>query len=467
MHVLSQDSNTSPIRLTFVRRILTSDKHRQCFSAYAVNKLVKRMEQMQRETRTSGSKLPLRPQRYLLALSSGGASSTALLNLLHENLTRQQAPQSAKANKGGKGAKGGGQRVRFEIVVAWVDCDLSRPPPVSTDEAAAVAAAETETDADAAWRRYKERYPTFVFHRIPLSSALSLRTNSIDWSSLPPLNADLAANPHEQLADLLYTRLATPSSRADVQRLLVRHLLMDAALREGCDVLLLGTNTTGLAELTLAETAKGRGFSLPWQVNDGPFQVPSFASYLAPSPGRGSEEAPKDTETTDSESPPTSKADGRLFIYHPLRELFRSELQTYVTLTDPPLTNLLSAPSSSTAGGAAVVSHKDLSIDEVMSRYFAEVEINYPSVVANVVRTTGKLERSAGASAHKHAEEDEESTTNAHPRLQQKQCGLCGIVLDEAGDARWRGELGEQAPDVEERRGKLCYGCDRSVNGRS
>lgn len=418
------------------------------------------MEQMQRETRPSGSKLPLRPQRYLLALSCGGASSTALLNLLHENLTRQQAPQSAKANKGGKGAKGGGQRVRFEIVVAWVDCDMSRPP-ISTGETAA----ETETDADAAWRRYKERYPTFVFHRIPLSSALSLGTNSIDWSSLPPLNADLAATPHEQLADLLYTRLATPSSRADVQRLLVRHLLMDAALREGCDVFLLGTNTTGLAELTLAETAKGRGFSLPWQVNDGPFQVPSFASYLAPKSGQDSEEAPKDTENTESESTPISKTNGRLFIYHPLRELFRSELQTYVTLTDPPLTDLLPAPSSSTSS-AAVISHKDLSIDEVMSRYFAEVEINYPSVVANVVRTTGKLERFAGASAHAHAGEEKPATNaNTHTRSQQKQCGLCGIALDEAGDARWRGELGEQAPDVEERRGKLCYGCDRSVNG--
>ncbi|KAK8057626.1 hypothetical protein PG996_011563 [Apiospora saccharicola] len=442
----------------------TIDLRGQCFSAYVVNKLVKRMEVMQRETRNYGSKLPLRPQRYLLALSCGGASSTALLDMLHDNLTRQQAPQSAKVHKNAKGAKGGGQRVRFEIVVAWVDCDLSRGgPPTADGEETPAASSATQTEADAAWQRYKERYPTFVFHRIPLSSALSLGTNSIDWSSLPPLNADLTTQ-HEQLTDLLYTRLATPSSRADVQRLLVRHLLMDAALREGCEVLLLGTNTTALAELTLAETAKGRGFSLPWQVNDGPFQVPSFASYLAPTSGQDSEqEAPKDTETPESEgSIPTSKADGRFFIYHPLREIFRSELKTYITLTNPPLTDLLPNPSSSTAP-AAVVSHKDLSIDEVMSRYFAEVEINYPSVVANVVRTTGKLERSAGASAHTHMHAGEEQEP-ATIRSQQKQCGLCGIALDEAGDARWRGELGEQAPEVEERRGKLCYGCDRSVN---
>ncbi|KAK7937982.1 uncharacterized protein PG986_014850 [Apiospora aurea] len=430
----------------------------QCFRAYVGNKTIKRMEQMQRETRNSGSKLPMRPQRYLLALSCAGASSTALLNLLHDNLARQQAPQSAKGVKGGKG---GGQRVRFEIVVAWVDCDLSRPPPVSpsadseaTAEKETQTQTQTETEADAAWQRYQARYPSFTFHRIPLSSALSLRTKSIDWSSLPPLNADLTA-PHEQLADLLYTRLATPSSRADVQRLLVRHLLMDAAVREGCDVLLLGTNTTALAELTLSETAKGRGFSLPWQVNDGPFRLPSFASYL--SSGQGEQTT---TSTTESED----EAPSKLSIYHPLREIFRSELQTYITLTTPPLTDLLPASTTSPAAGAAVVSHKDLSIDEVMSRYFAEVEVNYPSVVANVVRTTGKLERPGGAAAEDKKPiitTADDNTTRSH----QKQCGLCGIVLDEVGDARWRGELGEQAAEVEERRGKLCYGCSRSVNG--
>ncbi|KAK8076505.1 hypothetical protein PG994_003777 [Apiospora phragmitis] len=436
----------------------------QCFCTYVGNKTIKRMEQMQRETRNSGSKLPTRPQRYLLALSCGGASSTALLNLLHDNLARQQAPQPAKGTKGGKG---GGQRVRFEIVVAWVDCDLSRPPPVSFSADGETADTETrpETEADAAWQRYKARYPTFTFHRIPLSSAPSLRTNSIDWSSLPPLKEGLT--PHEQLADLLYTRLATPSSRADVQRLLVRHLLMDAARREGCDVLLLGTNTTALAELTLAETAKGRGFSLPWQVNDGPFQLPSFASYLSPSSqGQNQDQqAPsEDTKATESDIA-NSKANNQLSIYHPLRELFRSELQTYITLTTPPLTDLLPASITSPAAAAvAVVSHKDLSIDEVMSRYFAEVEVNYPSVVANVVRTTGKLERpGAGAAAAEEPKEGE--TTTGTSRSRQRQCGLCGIVLDEAGDARWRGELGEQAPEVEERRGKLCYGCGRSMNG--
>ncbi|KAL2189073.1 hypothetical protein L209DRAFT_259975 [Thermothelomyces heterothallicus CBS 203.75] len=110
------------------------------------------------------------------------------------------------------------------------------------------------------------------------------------------------------------------------------------------------------------------------------------------------------------------------------------------------------ASSSSSPSGAAsaVVSHRDLSIEEVMRRYFAEVEESYPSVVANVARTTGKLVR-AGEDA-----------------VGGRWCGLCGMPLDEDGDERWRGELGiqERTGAVPELSGeRLCYGCQRSTGG--
>ena len=82
-----------------------------------------------------------------------------------------------------------------------------------------------------------------------------------------------------------------------------------------------------------------------------------------------------------------------------------------------------------------------------MSRYFEDAEQNFPSVVANVVRTTGKLKR--------HETDDA--------------CGLCGMALDEQGDTRWRGEiLDGRLPDGTGRSaqdGKLCYGCERSIYG--
>lgn len=104
-----------------------------------------------------------------------------------------------------------------------------------------------------------------------------------------------------------------------------------------------------------------------------------------------------------------------------------------------------------------VLNHKDLSIEEVMTRYFADVERSYPSVVANVARTSARLVRIF----------DED----------RKGCGLCGMPMDGEGDERWRGELGEgdvgdeegETEEGERRRREgrrwLCYGCQRSALG--
>ncbi len=67
-----------------------------------------------------------------------------------------------------------------------------------------------------------------------------------------------------------------------------------------------------------------------------------------------------------------------------------------------------------------------------------EVELSYPSIVANVAKTAGKLDR-----------------LRADDR-----CGVCNMPLDDKGDARWRGEIGDDESttgNVWEKR--LCYGC--------
>ena len=111
------------------------------------------------------------------------------------------------------------------------------------------------------------------------------------------------------------------------------------------------------------------------------------------------------------------------------------------------MTDLLVSPDSSTGASHVVVSHKDLSIEETMTRYFESVEESYPAVVTNVVRTTGRLKR-------------------ARPPPGEV-CAVCGMAVDESGDARWKGEIGAEA----NRRGDsseiplLCYGCERSIHG--
>lgn len=298
----------------------------------------------------------------------------------------------------------------YDLVVVHVDTDLRPPSPT--------AAADSQPDSAATLQlqRYRERFPDLEFQLVPLSYAFGIA--SIDWSSLP--STDPALDPQARM-QALFDALPSVTSRADILRLLIRHILLSVAADNSCEGLLLGCTTTALAELTLSEVAKGRGFSVPWQINDGPFPFPS----------------------SPEENPIRS-----MQIYYPLRDIFRNEIHTFLRLADPPLTGLaVTNPPSS----AEVVSHKDLSIEEAMVRYFESVEEGYPAVVANVVRTTGRLTR-AGA-----AETEGEQGSVA--------CGLCGMAVDESGDARWKGEIGV-GPEEEDRAGApLCYGCERSIRG--
>lgn len=347
---------------------------------------------MHKEIRTSTD---LEPRRYLAGLSFG-PSSTCLAQILDDSAGYHADKKSSSP---------------FEPLIVHVDTDLS--PRRSSDE---------ETPAQRLLNKYRQKYPHVSFDCIHLSKALSLQT--IDWSTLLP-DAEANADSTDDTEKLrrLFDALPSVTSRADVLRQLIRHLLIDAALSRGYAALLLGHSTSALSALTLAEVANGRGFSVPSQVNDG---VQPILTY---DPSTGAV---------------TSRAE--LPVYFPLREMLRVELLTYTDIV-PSLaamkTELAAAGVDSTTG-SSVVSHKDVSIEEVMQRYFDGVEGPYAGIVANVVRTAGKLERVAGAAA----------------------CRLCGMALDGEGDDRWAGDLGADSGDsAEKHRGRLCYGCRRTVSG--
>jgi cytoplasmic tRNA 2-thiolation protein 2 len=329
----------------------------------------------------------------------------------------------------------------------------------------------------------------------------STNPDDIDWSSLPfrspfsqrqqgssdsePSPPQPSVDETEKTLQTLLASLPSAASRADIVRLLTRHALVSQAHQHGCQALLLGHSTTALAELTLAEAAKGRGFSLPWLVRDGPSPTDDdeddddFSSSI-----------PDDHTATASVNHTSNHAGGgkdrgrrrRLLIYHPLRELQRRELATYASLTEPALTPLLglASPSldNSNSSNNRIVSHKDLSIEEVMARYFGEVEAEYPSVIANVVRTAGKLvPREVTEHEGDNNDDDEDDYEDAgetaggegsKKKRREGRCGLCRMPLDLAGDERWRGELGEKKEiSLQGRKGRsrLCYGCERSTAG--
>lgn len=388
------------ISKSYVNTYITSP----CYHRFANVKTVKRLETLAKDIGAA----PTQTKRILVGLSFG-PSSAALVDILNDQLQGQLRKRPSPM---------------FAPYVVHID---------TTDLSPQAAQQQTQTSpeptAPTLLRRYTERYPDMHFSRVPITDSLSLDT--IDWAALPvSLSADANLTSAEKLRDLL-DRLPSTTSRADVVRLLVRHLLINEALRNDCRAVLFGCSTTALAELTLGETAKGRGFSLPFMVGDGPMTVKRFSSVLAQDHERIAD---------DKQPPPPPDRASSVWVVYPNRDLFRNELVQYTSLSTPPLTEVLQGDATE-AASSTVVSHKDVSIDDVMSRYFADVEKNYPSIVANVVRTTAKLDRRS----------DEESC-----------CGLCGMGLDELGDERWKGEMGD---DGDGEGGRLCYGCARALHG--
>ncbi len=284
-------------------------------------------------------------------------------------------------------------RTFYELTVAHIDLEFD-------DEAASAINNEL-------WTAIQERFPSHTYIRVGIEDALDL--DSIDWASLGLTIATV--RPKTERLQALLKAISTATSRADISSILLTRLLVDTAQRNACTSILFGDSTTRLAEKTLTETAKGRGFSLPWQVSDG-------ASPFG------------------------------LNMYYPMRDLLKKEIMAYAKLITPPLTPLLTPE-----GPATIINttSKGTTIEQLMTQYFEGVEKDYPSIVANVVRTGAKLET---------------------PKVEDgESCGLCGIPVAEGTDGIY-GWGGDQTSVNKARehglparaQGTLCYGCSRSIN---
>jgi len=115
-------------------------------------------------------------------------------------------------------------------------------------------------------------------------------------------------------------------------------------------------------------------------------------------------------------------------------------------LITPLLTGLIIYQESSSNISA---SSKDATIDDLMAQYFESVEKDYPSIVANVVRTSSKLQPFSL-----------DETTD---------CGLCGLPVEEGTDGiyGWGGDQNSvsRVARAIDQDSILCYGCSRSING--
>ncbi len=252
----------------------------------------------------------------------------------------------------------------------------------------------------------KDMFPGYVYSVHSLEDCLAY---GVDLESLIPKPGGVGS--HEQsngsipLVDLI-SSLPSATSRVDVVDILRRRLTAAIAKRNSCDSILYSDSTTKLAERILAETVKGRGGALPWLTSDNVVM------------------------------------DGIPYSY-PLRDLLQKELVLYVNVLFPSLKQLI--VSSETE--KSVVSSKDMTIDGLINQYFESVEEGFPSIVANVVRTTGKLAVRSELGGG-------------------KVCDLCTLPVCDLDQA---GQGGDAVPfsrlQIDEARDpqQLCSGCARAL----
>lgn len=361
----------------------TRDKHysaytftRECFMNYVGTKVAKKMESY----RVRNASLE-QPRTVLLPLSLG-VSSITLLHILDRQINTQLERTS---------------RTGYSIHVLMVDESVLNGGLHATERESLL----------------KQRYPRHVFSVVPLEDVFDSHSYpDLELPKLGMVDAEYSALSNERKLQDLMASLPSATSRSDIANILRARLVVSFSKHHGCDSTVWGDSTTRLAEKTLSETAKGRGFSLPWQTADGP--TPHGIAF-----------------------------------HYPLRDLLKKELVTYSTLTSPSLTPLI-IPAASSAHLSA--SSKDTTIDDLMTQYFESVEQNYPSIVANVVRTSSRLEA---------------------PTLSDgfKPCTVCGlpVVNGTQGLHGWGGDQAEKANEhvgsiasnINDR--ALCYGCARST----
>ena len=160
-----------------------------------------------------------------------------------------------------------------------------------------------------------------------------------------------ATESHETLLGRIFSSATSMTTRAGLQSIFLQRLLASIAKQESCEGVLWGHSDSRLAALALADVAKGRGGSVPSIIADGP------------------------------------SMHGLNFNY-PARDLFKVELQIYASALSHPLVY-------ETEGGIAdrpASTIRNTSIGDLLSSYINSQGEKYPSIMANVVRTAGKLQ---------------------------------------------------------------------------
>ena len=321
-------------------------------------------------TPSSGTSSQTQQRRRLLLPLSGGVCSLVLLEVLDRQIKKQLSQQG---------------RTAYELVICHVDIDLEKEVDDANEE-------------EPRWlQAVKTRYPSspsqqssgYSYEYLPTTHLSSVLRHD------PQIEHDLSLlgitrHPEENdqsPINRFFQSAKTATTLSDLHSILLTRLSVALAKSNNCEAILYSHSDTALAARTLASVAKGRGASIPAELSDGP------GSW------------------------------GPVEFRYPLRDLFGAEVGMYLDTLNPEVRECLKP----TRKEEEIVNLRGTSIDVLMERYIRGQGVKYPGIMANVVRTAGKLSVPNGS---------EKGT----------RCRVCGV-----GGVQ-EGGLGEHV---------LCYGCER------
>lgn len=300
-------------------------------------------------------------RRLLLPLSFGIGSFT-LLHILDAHLHRH--------------AVGGAKVTPFDLVVLSID-------PASVDGREDE---EARKEQERRMQRVNEVY-TWVdeYKSVRFEDVFDIDENiesvleSHGWT-MPKQAGAATTMTNKQRLDAFRISLSTPTTRRDIDRVLLTRLITSFAKRENCEGIFWGDCDTTLAARTLAHVSKGRGYSLSYEINDGMSPLGLFYNF-------------------------------------PLRDIFKSELEVYASIALRDVQDVIVAKEK-----IGDLSNRYMSIEQLMENYVESQAVKYPGIMANIARTVAKLEQGVGAEG--------------------KRCALCEMPVGEGQD-RPIGEKGD------------------------
>lgn len=230
-------------------------------------------------------------------------------------------------------------------------------------------------------------------------------------------------NSYQELLDL---QISDNSTREDLANIIHDDLVFQTANDLHCKIMIKSDSMTQIAINILSDTIRGRGSEIPLKTQD---------IFI------------KDFE-----------------IIHPLRDVLNSEIKIYSNLL---LLNDLS-PNLKLSTSTSDISTKNKTVGEMVSEYFASLEVEYPETVSTVVKIGAKLSSSNNNKLNEHCEICKVPIYN-DPKLWLEQITVPGSVppqseeefanlqryLDSVGEDKSQNEIDSENT----KHAKLCYGC--------